>query len=221
MCCSQLRRVRRVGSIARCQSGKKAGKKAGTCSDQRVGIYDEPSPPSGVYICEATRTQRGHPDSPRFPLHAGRFGLACAPVTPCVRVLALWLAVLWLPMTMHCQLAGMRICCAVGSCCEDDACAGEPDACHDVACCGNPSNHHSGTCKIVESGNYFLKKATLALPAAASVAATVGPAVPALRRGLPPVATLTEATGAPPGWGRVWQFVFRAAVAPRAPSAVG
>lgn len=137
-----------------------------------------------------------------------------------MRLLALWLAALWLPMTMHCQLASLRIWCGVESCCKGDACVEEPGACHDPGCCEGPSEHHSGVCKIVEAGNYFLNKPSLALP----VAAADGISIPALAdgwNGLPLVLTLTEATGAPPGWGRVWQFAFRAASAPRAPSAVG
>ena len=135
-----------------------------------------------------------------------------------VRLLALCLAALWLPMTMHCQLAALRLCCTLGACCEQGACAENATGCHDPVCCGEASEHHEGGCKIVEGGNYFLNHSALAVPAA-TVADIPVPALPAGRRPLPLAATLTAATGAPPGWARVWQFVLRAAPGPRAPSA--
>ncbi|KAB2638476.1 MAG: hypothetical protein DVB25_07710 [Verrucomicrobia bacterium] len=139
-------------------------------------------------------------------------------MTPCLRLLALWLAASWLPLTMHCQLAGLRICCPLGSCCEQGACGEDATGCHDPACCGKASERHAGGCEIVEDGNYFLGKSALAVPAA-TVAVIPAPALPDGSRPLPLVAALTEATGAPPGWARVWQFVLRAAPGPRAPSA--
>jgi hypothetical protein len=123
------------------------------------------------------------------------------------RLLALWLAAIWLPLTMHCQLAGWQSCGGLSICCEDHCGCSGGDACH------------SDACKIIESGNYFPKKALLAVPVA-SFAWIESLEPMACRCVSMPMTMLTEATGAPPGWTRVWQFVFRAAPAPRAPSAV-
>ena len=139
-------------------------------------------------------------------------------MTLSVRLLALWLAALWLPMTMHCQLASVRLCCSLGACCEVGACGKDQTACNDPFCCGETPDC-PGVCKIVEDGNYFPKQSWVTVPVAAGE--LIAPPFALDRQlPLPPVATLSEATGAPPGWIRVWQFVFRAAVAPRAPSAV-
>jgi hypothetical protein len=122
-------------------------------------------------------------------------------------LLALWLAAIWLPLTMHCQLAGWQSCGGLSICCEDHCGCSGGDACH------------SDACKIIESGNYFLKKVLLSAPAVSF--AWIGMLEPMVCRRTPtPVATLNAATGAPPGWGRVWQFVHRAARAPRAPAAL-
>ncbi|MEI6675947.1 MAG: hypothetical protein WCO57_12305 [Verrucomicrobiota bacterium] len=134
-------------------------------------------------------------------------------MTRSVQLLALWLAALWLPLTLHCQWAGMQTCCVDQACCEGQACG------DDHSCCGETSGCHSVVCKLIENGNYFLKKAPLMVPvASADGCAALEPI--AQRHSLPPVATLSPATGAPPGWHRVWQFVFRAAASPRAPAAV-
>jgi hypothetical protein len=125
------------------------------------------------------------------------------------RLLALVLAALWLPLTMHCQWADCTnshemLCCDVGH----SGCSG----------CGGCGDCHSDVCKIIETGKYFLKKANLSVPPASFVAC--GSLEPqACLRLPPPVVSLTEATGAPPGWNRAWQFVFRAASTPRAPAA--
>jgi hypothetical protein len=106
---------------------------------------------------------------------------------------------------MHCQLVGFKSC-------------GEMSVCHESHCgCSGSGDCQSDACKIIESGNYFLKKVLLSAPAVSF--AWIGMLEPMVCRCVPtPVATLNAATGAPPGWGRVWQFVRRAARAPRAPS---
>jgi hypothetical protein len=108
---------------------------------------------------------------------------------------------------MHCQLAGFKSCSEM-SICSENHCG-----------CSGSGECPSDACKIIESGNYFLKKILLSAPTVSF--AWIGTIEPMVgRRSLAPVATLNAATGAPPGWDRVWQFVFRAAAAPRAPSAV-
>ncbi len=140
------------------------------------------------------------------------------PVSLCVRLLALWLAAFWLPMTMHCQLASLRLCCVAGSCCETGACGEEPGACQDPTCCGDSSDCQSRACKVVESGKYFLKRA-LSVKPVLTTDRIDSPVPPDSRRLPPPGVTLNANTGAPPGWIRTWQFVCRAAAKPRAPSA--
>jgi len=122
-------------------------------------------------------------------------------------LLALGLAALWLPLTMHCQLASLDGCDAAALCCENHCgCSGSGDC-------------QSAVCTVIETGNYVVKRDLLCAPAASCEALTGWEPV-ACRRLLTPAIILNEATGAPPGWQRVWQFVFRAAPAPRAPSAV-
>jgi hypothetical protein len=134
-------------------------------------------------------------------------------------LLALWLAAFWLPLTMHCQLASLKICCVFGSCCEAGSCCEDQSKCKDLACCSDAPDDHCGVCKIVESGNYFVTKASPKAQLASGEWLTP-PAPVAYRYVLPPpLPALTESTGAPPGWNRIWQFVFRTAPVPRAPSA--
>lgn len=111
---------------------------------------------------------------------------------------------------MHCQLAGFKDCREMAVCCDSHCgCSGGGDC-------------HSDACKIIESGNYFLKKVLVSAPTAtyAWIGALETPETLANRRPPAPVATLSAASGAPPGWNRIWQFVFRAAPSPRAPSAL-
>lgn len=132
------------------------------------------------------------------------------PVTRSVQWLALWLAAFWLPLTMHCQLTRLL------SCGEHDACSEVAAYCQDHSCCGEVCPHELNVCKVIEAGHYFLKKSS-------SLVTWDGSALldPNTSQHLSPaLVILNESTGAPPGWNRVWQFVFRAAPAPRAPSAV-
>lgn len=127
-------------------------------------------------------------------------------MTPVVRLMALWLAVCWLPLTIHCQLASLPGCDEMSFCCENHCgCSGSDDC-------------QSAVCKVIETGNFVVKRDVLSAPAASCVPLDGWQPV-AVRRQVLPAAILSEATGAPPGWHRVWQFVFRAAPAPRAPSA--
>ena len=92
--------------------------------------------------------------------------------------------------------------------------------CEGVCGCSDDGDCHSDACKIIESGNYFLKKSLVWVPAASSVGTRSLEPVDC-RCLWTPVAILSAATGAPPGWNRIWQFVYRAAPAPRAPTALG
>ena len=128
-------------------------------------------------------------------------------VTSLARLLALCLAVFWLPLTMHCQLARLTDDCGATARCQH--------VCGDNT--GGGDDCHCDACKTVESGNYFLKKSILPVPSAPANA-TPSVATVADRCLMAPVPILTAATGAPPGWNRVWQFACRAAPAPRAPA---
>lgn len=126
-----------------------------------------------------------------------------------VRVMALWLAAFWLPLTMHCQLTGSL---AGGTHCDEVAgCCQGPGDCREGPC-------HLSICKTIETGKLRLNELSVSVPAASLIWTDRHGAV-ALRRLGPLEATLSEATGAPPGLDRIWQFVFRAAASPRAPSA--
>ena len=132
-------------------------------------------------------------------------------VTCVARLLALWLAALWLPLTMHCQLVSLMNC-GEGDTCSKVGAMGQAHYCNGEAC-----HHESDTCNIIESGNYFLNK-----PASQAASDSTGSLVHVDSRSLlPPVAILNATTGAPPGWNRIWQFVFRAAPAARAPVVLG
>ena len=129
-----------------------------------------------------------------------------------MRVLALWLAAFWLPLTLHCELTGLLSGCATQSCHEDNC------GFDNHSCCGEGTECGTLVCKILKTGNYRLDDATVVVP--------VGPiSIPFIhelfehRIFSAPLAVLDESTGAPPGCLRSWQFVFRAAPAPRAPSA--
>jgi hypothetical protein len=111
---------------------------------------------------------------------------------------------------MHCQLASLMVC-GEGDHCGEVESMGQAHYCNGEAC-----HHESDSCKIIESGNYFLKKSS---PQRSSDPVDSLARVDGWRL-LPPVAILNETTGAPPGWIRVWQFVLRAAPAARAPTRV-
>jgi hypothetical protein len=129
-----------------------------------------------------------------------------------MRVLALWLAAFWLPLTLHCELAGIFGGCAMETCCEDHS------GFDNHSCCGEDGQCGTIVCKVLKTGNFRLDDATISIPAAVADC----PAFQdfhELQSGPAPVELLDETTGAPPDRLRTWQFVFRAAPAPRAPSA--
>jgi hypothetical protein len=118
----------------------------------------------------------------------------------------LTLAVLWLPVSVHCQLEqlpGLEFL----SCCDHE----DTSAPHqDDDCAGD-------ACAVIESGLYKLEENPAAF--AAPDVATLEFATSISGRALRPA----EADGSvrcadPPEHLRVWQFVSRAALPPRAPS---
>ena len=128
-------------------------------------------------------------------------------MTPVARLLALWLAAFWLPLTMHCQWVGRIKCDKTSICCQDQS-----------GCGGGAEHCHLGICKTIEAGKFRLDNDSVQVPVG-SLARIVPFGVAEFRQLLILDRSLSEATGAPPGLHRRWQFVFRAALAPRAPSA--
>ena len=112
-------------------------------------------------------------------------------------------AVLWLPMTLHCQLESIP-----GL--EFLACASENSS-------GEPKSHCDDSCCSVERTAYKSEQVRQTLP--------LPDLLPVLSALLLPVSdTLTAnidaevLTAAPPELSNGWQFVFRTASPPRAPS---
>lgn len=118
----------------------------------------------------------------------------------------LTLAALWLPVSVHCQLEqlpGLEFL----SCCdhEDTTAPHQDDDCEGDACA------------VVESGLYKIEERQTSLPAP--------DLTPVMFQLLPlpaPISCNLARSGvggtAPPEFSRIWQFVSRAALPPRAPS---
>ena len=130
-----------------------------------------------------------------------------------VRFMALWLAAFWLPITMHCELASL-----VGNSSKSCSCQVK-SACNDPACRCTAHRHGTEECKIIEGGNYRLDDTQDPMPMASLDWIGSFESVAFLSL-LAPVGDVSETTAAPPGLQRTWQFVFRAALSPRAPSAL-
>lgn len=123
--------------------------------------------------------------------------------------MALLLAALWLPMTMHCQLARLDFGGGSAACCDDQTCSGGDCGCH------------SDVCRLIEGGRFEGQRQPVALPGVSQD--WLGHAEQSLVMSSRPrpVERVVPTGGAPPGVGGIWHFVLRAALAPRAPSAVG
>jgi len=118
----------------------------------------------------------------------------------------LLLVALWLPATAHCDFEAIGLD-QIFHCATDH---------HAPSADAKPSD----TCEVVESG--WIKRAPseidLTVPVAACLCLICACTItPASSRDLAPL-SLTERTAAPPEFGRTWQFDFRAALSPRAPS---
>jgi hypothetical protein len=121
-----------------------------------------------------------------------------------VRIVALLLAAVWLPVVSHCDLERLP-----GL--EFLACCDHPDAApHEDECC------RQGACAVVESGHYRVEEQPPAVPAPLLLF-SFEPA-PALAIPAAPPAGAGIRPPAPPELSRIWQFSLRAARPPRAPS---
>jgi hypothetical protein len=122
-------------------------------------------------------------------------------------IAVLVLAVLWTPVSVHCQLEQLPGLEFLSCCSHEDIVPHEDDDCEGDACA------------VVESGFYKTEERQASLPA---------PEFEVLEFAAPPtnlVLTSTDADGplcstVPPELPHTWQFIFRAALPPRAPSLV-
>jgi hypothetical protein len=118
--------------------------------------------------------------------------------------LSTFLAVLWLPVSVHCQLEQLPLL-------------------EFLSCCPHPDSlpHQDGDCEtdacaVLESGFYKTEEQQFPLPDPFDFPVTTLPSLPA---GLTTSIWLNlSQTEAPPELACSWQFSVRAALAPRAPS---
>ena len=115
--------------------------------------------------------------------------------------LVLVLALLWAPITWHCQLEAVPLL-EFLTCCDHE----EPDAPHQDADC------ETDGCAVVESGNYKTPEPQLFVspPLAVSFVAAI--------RFWSDADSEAIAATPPPVDCRIWQFTFRTALPPRAPN---
>jgi hypothetical protein len=120
------------------------------------------------------------------------------------KAMALLLAVLWLPIATHCDLANLPGLEFLACCDHSDVAPHQDENCRQDAC------------DVVESGNYKVEERPVSVPAPALLAVFLLPLVP----DNPPAlqASPNIATSTPPELPQRWQFVFRTALPPRAPS---
>jgi hypothetical protein len=116
------------------------------------------------------------------------------------------LAVLWLPVSVHCQLEqlpGLEFL----SCCdhEDTTAPHQDDDCEGDACA------------VIESGLYKFEDQQASAPAP-DFGALEFAAFPSDQALIPAVVGGPVGSTAPPEFSRIWQFTSRTALPPRAPS---
>jgi hypothetical protein len=123
------------------------------------------------------------------------------------RIIAALFLVLWLPMTSHCLLEGAGLMPDVLRCNDSCAPGGQDQGCEADACCS------------LESAAYKVDSERPAL-----ITPVLGLLVPAFFEPVEPPATPQNSLGfisaASPELPVTWQFSFRTALPPRAPSVV-
>jgi hypothetical protein len=116
------------------------------------------------------------------------------------------LALLWVPLTSHCDwehLPGLESL----ACCDQAKAAPHQD-----------NDCQTDLCASVESGNYKIEERAVSAPAPVLVAVVVIPLLaPAPEN---PSATVAATSSVPIELPKLWQFAFRTAAPPRAPSFV-
>jgi hypothetical protein len=128
------------------------------------------------------------------------------PMTWLSKAMAVLLALLWVPLTSHCDwehLPGL----------ESLACCDHADtAPHQDQDC------QTDLCASVESGNYKIEERSVSAPAPVLVAVAVVPLLASAPEN--PSATVPATSSVPIELPQLWQFAFRTAAPPRAPSFV-
>jgi hypothetical protein len=126
-------------------------------------------------------------------------------------ILALTLALLWLPATVHCGLEAAGLLEHVETCCHEE---------HSRATDSTPAHCGTGNCGVVESGDYQPAHTLLKVsaPVAAFCFSSLLELAPVLV--IAPAIEAPEEVESPPEIRRTWHFVERAALSPRAPSFV-
>ena len=117
------------------------------------------------------------------------------------------LALLWVPITSHCQLESIPSLTALLACCDHE----EAAAPHEDQDC------EQDACASVESGDYRTQEHEPLLVSPDRTTVAVAAAVVALSS-LPDEISLGILTTAPPEQHHTWQFAFRTALPVRAPS---
>lgn len=117
------------------------------------------------------------------------------------------LALLWVPITSHCQLESIPSLTALLACCEHE----DASAPHEDQDC------EQDACATVESGDYRTQEHDPLFVAPDLVASEIAATVTELGS-LPDKVSLGILATAPPGQHHIWQFAFRTALPVRAPS---
>ena len=117
------------------------------------------------------------------------------------------LALLWVPITSHCQLEAIPSLTALLACCDHE----ETTAPHEDEDC------EQDACASVESGDYRTQEHDPLLVSPDRISVEISAVVIELKS-LPDEVSLGILTTAPPERHHVWQFAFRTALPVRAPS---
>ncbi|HKS37334.1 MAG TPA: hypothetical protein VJW76_09110 [Verrucomicrobiae bacterium] len=122
------------------------------------------------------------------------------------RILAAALLVLWVPLTMHCRLESLPGMEFLACCPHEEAAPHQDSDCDDDACA------------VVESASYKTENGRIAIPTPVLVPALF--LAPLLRLEAIPAVNHLAFEKPSPELPVSWQFSFRAALPPRAPSFV-
>ena len=122
------------------------------------------------------------------------------------KVMAVLLALLWLPMASHCDLEHLPGFEFLACCDHADTAPHQDDDCQ------------TDVCASVESGNYKLPEFAVAAPAPVLVASMLTSLAPTEPEN--PSATGVATSSVPIELPQRWQFTFRTAAPPRAPTFV-
>ena len=124
-------------------------------------------------------------------------------------ILVLTLAVLWLPVSVHCELEEIPALQFLSCCPEENSAPHHDDDCE------------TDGCAVVESGLYKTEERLISLPAPELALAVFLGGLPETPLSAPELAVKpTPGRTVPPEIPQAWQFALRTAPSPRAPSFV-